>query len=181
MNAASESGAVNKWVVLQEFSRFALYEGTYRKYHDELNLAGTASEFLNKAYQAAERIMNEGGFQIHITGKLNEDYASLFFSQNLEGNKEVILARYYTNNILNGSYWPEMFGNYEYYLLRDMVQAYLMQAGKLLERKPEGIYFSGLGKHDMTGDGVPDLILLAASESIPETRETNSLGAVLRY
>ncbi|MCD8539678.1 MAG: RagB/SusD family nutrient uptake outer membrane protein, partial [Leadbetterella sp.] len=55
------------------------------------------------------------------------------------------------------------------------------KAGKLLERKPEGIYFSGLGKHDMTGDGVPDLVLLAASESIPEVRETNSLGVVLRY
>lgn len=356
VNASSESGAVNKWVILQEFSRFALYEGTFRKYHNELNLASSANSFLTKAQEAAERIMNEGGFQIHNTGKPNEDYASLFFSQNLEGNKEVILARYYTNNILNGSSWPGMFGNYEYYPLRDLVQAYLMKdgsfysakadyktnsfvkefenrdprlsqtyafpgwqlvytstysqgdglyiqqlaknfsgyhqikgflntlnlevrnnidiplyryaevllnyaeakaelgtlnqgdldktvnilrrragmpimdmgvgidpvmaekfplvqgaqknlvleirrerrvelafegfrfndlmrwkAGKLLERKPEGIYFSGLGKHDMTGDGIPDLVLLAASESIPEVRESNSLGVVLRY
>lgn len=356
VNPSSESGAVNKWVVLQEFSRFALYEGTFRRYHNELSLEASANGFLTKAQQAAERVMNEGGFQIHNTGKPNEDYASLFFSQNLEGNKEVIMARYYTNNILNGSSWPGMFGNYEYYPLRDMVQSYLMKdgtfysaqagyqtysfvkefenrdprlsqtyaypgwqlsytstysqgdplyvqqlaknfsgyhqikgflntlnlevrnnidipiyryaevllnyaeakaelgtitqsdldksvnllrkragmpdmtmnvgldpvmaerypqvqgtqknlvlevrrerrvelafegyrfndlmrwkAGKLLERKPEGIYFSGLGKHDMTGDGIPDLILLPASESIPEVRETNSLGAVLRY
>lgn len=356
VNPSSESGAVNKWVVLQEFSRFALYEGTFRRYHNELSLEASANTFLTKAQQAAERVMNEGGFQIHTTGKPNEDYASLFFNQNLEGNKEVIMARYYTNNILNGSSWPGMFGNYEYYPLRDMVQSYLMKdgsfysaqagyqtysfvkefenrdprlsqtyaypgwqlsytstysqgdplyvqqlaknfsgyhqikgflntlnlevrnnidipiyryaevllnyaeakaelgtitqsdldksvnllrkragmpdmtmnvgldpvmaeryplvqgtqknlvlevrrerrvelafegyrfndlmrwkSGKLLERKPEGIYFSGLGKHDMTGDGIPDLILLPASESIPEVRETNSLGAVLRY
>ena len=129
VNPSSESGAVNKWVVLQEFSRFALYEGTFRRYHNELSLEASANTFLTKAQQAAERVMNEGGFQIHNTGKPNEDYASLFFNQNLEGNKEVIMARYYTNNILNGSSWPGMFGNYEYYPLRDMVQSYLMKDG----------------------------------------------------
>lgn len=352
----SNTGAVNKWVVMQEYSRFALYEGTYRKYHDELGLKATADEFLNKASNVSEKIMNDGGFAIYNTGKPEEDYGSLFFSENLEGNKEVVLGRFYSNNTLNNSSWPGMFGNYEYYPLRDMLQSYLMKdgtfyssqsgyekfpfvkefenrdprlsqtyaypsweliysstysqgaglyvqqlaknfsgyhqikgllntlslekrnnidipiyryaevllnfaeakaelgtlsqsdldksinllrlragmptlsvsvaidpkqasrypqvqgsqrnlvleirrerrvelafegyrfndlmrwkAGKLLENKPQGIYFSGLGKHDITGDGIEDIVLLPYSESIPDAKEINSLGQVLRY
>ena len=33
------------------------------------------------------------------------------------------------------------------------------KAGKLLEEEPKGLYFSGLGKHDVTGDGIEDIIL----------------------
>ncbi len=55
------------------------------------------------------------------------------------------------------------------------------KAGKLLEKKPQGIYFSGLGNHDVTGDGIADIKLIAHDQSIPEVREKNSLGVTLRY
>jgi hypothetical protein len=55
------------------------------------------------------------------------------------------------------------------------------KAGKLLEKRPEGIYFSGLGKYDLTGDGVPDIMLIPQTESIPDVKEKNSLGVDLRY
>lgn len=56
-------------------------------------------------------------------------------------------------------------------------------AGKLLETEPEGMYFPGLGKYDLTGDGVEDIILIAESETIPsgENKELNSLGVPLIY
>ncbi|RYG07783.1 MAG: RagB/SusD family nutrient uptake outer membrane protein, partial [Chitinophagaceae bacterium] len=54
-------------------------------------------------------------------------------------------------------------------------------AGKLLEKEQEGIYFSGLGQHDLTGDGIPDIVLLPSSESIPAVKEKNSLGRDLIY
>ncbi|MGM1428031.1 RagB/SusD family nutrient uptake outer membrane protein [Sphingobacterium lactis] len=356
VETAKVAGKVNRWVVLQEYSRFALYEGTYRKYHTYLNLEKTAQEFLTKAYQIAEEIMTKGGFSIHNTGKPEADYLSLYNSSSLENNPEVILGRMYATNIINRSDWPGMFGSYEYYPLRDMLQSYLMKdgsvftskqgyetmgfvdefknrdprlaqtyaapgweliyvstysqgpgiyiqqmtknfsgyhqikgflnykeqdtrfdmdiplyryaevllnfaeakaelglanqadldrsvnllrrragmpdmpvtpaldpkmardysnvtagnkslileirrerrvelafegfrfndlmrwhAGKLLEKKPQGIYFSGLGNHDMTGDGVPDVKLIDQSQSIPEVREKNSLGVPLRY
>lgn len=356
VNPSSALGAVNKWVVLQEYSRFALYEGTYRKYHDELNLKATAGAFLEKAHTLSNQVMNEGGFSIHNTGNPEADYASLFFSENLDNNPEVVLGRFYANNVLNADEWPGMFGNYEYYPLRDLLQSYLMRdgsfyssqagyerfsfvkefenrdprlsqsyafpgweliyshtyaqgpglyvqqlaknfsgyhqikgfqntlsvearrnldiplyryaevllnyaeakaelgiltqedldrsinllrkragmpnlmlsqavdpvmstkhanvesaqrnlvfevrrerrvelafegfrfddlmrwnLGKLLENKREGIYFSGLGKHDMTGDGIPDLELLPASATIPAVKEKNSLGRELQY
>ena len=32
------------------------------------------------------------------------------------------------------------------------------KAGKLLEKVPEGIYFPSLGKYDLTGDGIEDIL-----------------------
>src|SRR5690606_20170205 len=122
-------GTVNKWVVLQEYSRFALYEGTFRKYHNELELKTSANGFLTKAQELSDQVMREGGFTIYNSGKPDQDYGSLFFNENLENNKEVVLGRFYANNVLNADSWPGMFGNYEYYPLRDLVQAYLMKDG----------------------------------------------------
>ena len=55
------------------------------------------------------------------------------------------------------------------------------KAGKLLEEEPKGLYFSGLGKHDVTGDGIEDIILLDASASIPDTKERNALDVPFAY
>lgn len=56
-------------------------------------------------------------------------------------------------------------------------------AGKLLEKIPEGMYFPGLGKYDLTGDGVEDIVLIGKDSDIPseEQKEKNSLGEVLTY
>ncbi|WP_460544062.1 RagB/SusD family nutrient uptake outer membrane protein [Echinicola sediminis] len=56
-------------------------------------------------------------------------------------------------------------------------------AGKLLENIPEGMYFAGLGKYDMTGDGIEDIILVGKDTDIPtgENKEKNSLGETLIY
>jgi len=48
------------------------------------------------------------------------------------------------------------------------------QAGKILEKNPVGMYFPGLGKYDMTGDGVEDIKIIASSENIPSPKELNS-------
>jgi hypothetical protein len=57
------------------------------------------------------------------------------------------------------------------------------KAGKLLAKIPEGMYFKGLEKYDMTGDGVDDIILIDRTATIPAeaTKEKNSLGVVLIY
>ncbi|MET0638050.1 MAG: RagB/SusD family nutrient uptake outer membrane protein [Chitinophagaceae bacterium] len=56
-------------------------------------------------------------------------------------------------------------------------------AGKLIEAIPEGMYFPGLGKFDLTGDGIEDIILIDKSATIPaaEDQEKNSLGENLVY
>jgi hypothetical protein len=57
------------------------------------------------------------------------------------------------------------------------------KAGKLMEQEPVGLYFPALGKYDLTGDGVEDIVLLSESENVPNltNREVNTLGATLIY
>ncbi|WP_134087737.1 RagB/SusD family nutrient uptake outer membrane protein [Olivibacter sp. XZL3] len=356
VNISATSGEVSRWVVKADYARFLLHEATFRKYHAELNLSESAANLFQKAIDVTKDIMDNGSFSIYTTGKPNEDYANLFANADLSGNPEIIYARFYQANLLNGDTGEWLFGNYETYPLKDLIQAYLMkdgsfyssqpnyqqnefveefrdrdprlyqtyaypgwilvrsgtyaqgtglyvqqlaknfsgyhqikgfynttdqdtrnnidiplyrfaeilltyaeakaelgeltqgdldmtinklrdrvgmphmnlnppidpieaakfsnivsgqraeileirrerrvelafegrryddlmrwETGKFLEKEPQGIYFGSLGKHDLTGDGVPDIYLLPASQSIPNDKETNSLGKVLQY
>lgn len=131
-----ESGAVDKWVVLTYMSRHALYEGTYRKYHEELNLGNTADTYLQMAADAADQVMREGGFSIYNTGNPNADYHTLFESTDLKGNPEVILARYFDRKIYSNGFWAFMFGNYIPCPTKDLVQSYLMKDGSYYSAQP---------------------------------------------
>jgi len=122
-------GAVNKWVVKTYMARHALYEGTFRKYHDELALQGSADRFIQIARDVAKEIMDSGAYSIYNTGDPMSDYGSLFTSTNLGGNPEIILANISVDNLKNSGNWALMFGNYEACPSRDMLQAYLMQDG----------------------------------------------------
>ncbi|MGZ8509985.1 MAG: RagB/SusD family nutrient uptake outer membrane protein [Chitinophagaceae bacterium] len=103
-------------------ARIALYEGTFRRYHPELNLQATAAAFLTKAAAAANDIITSNQFS------LAGDYASLFNSANLTGNPEVLLARIYDHALgLGASQYP--FFDYEMSPSKDLVQTYLMKDG----------------------------------------------------
>src|SRR5690606_3632736 len=65
--AEQPTGAVDKWLVLAYAARNALHEGTYRKYHEELNLESSANTYLQLAVDYSGRIMAQGGFSIHNT------------------------------------------------------------------------------------------------------------------
>ena len=84
-------GAVNKWVAMSFMARYALYEGTFRKYHPELNLQNTADTYLQMARDMAKQIMDAGLYSIHNTGNPDADYYNLFVSTDLSSNPEVIL------------------------------------------------------------------------------------------
>ncbi|MBE9586592.1 RagB/SusD family nutrient uptake outer membrane protein [Mucilaginibacter sp. JRF] len=351
-----DQGGVNQWVVKAYQAKFALYEGTYRRYHSELNLTATANEFLQLGGDVSKDIIDNGGFELYTTGNPDQDYHNLFVQEDLSRNSEVILARYFQFGVLGSGFSTTVFGNYEVSPSKDLLQDYLRtdgtpytnqsgyatfsfvqefqnrdprlsqtyaypgfvlvntstysqggglyvqqlaknfsgyhqikgfvnvtsnevqqnidipvlryaeilltyaeakaelgeltqndldisinllrqrvgmpgmsvspaidpvqnaryptisssqraavleirrerriemalegyrfddlmrwNAGKLLEKEPEGIYFSGLGKHDLTGDGIGDIILLANSESIPAVREQNELGVAYVY
>lgn len=129
VQADQPQGAVNKWIVLSMMARHALYEGTYRKYHDELNLQQTAADYLRMAADAAWQVMQEGGFSIYNTGHPYEDYSTLFNSPDLTTNPEMIQAHYYENDVAENGFWAYMFGNYIPCPTKDLVQAYLMKDG----------------------------------------------------
>ncbi|MDR1357312.1 MAG: RagB/SusD family nutrient uptake outer membrane protein [Tannerellaceae bacterium] len=130
------AGSVDRWVVLSFMARHALYEGTWRKYHPELGLQSTADKYLRMASEAAREIMDNGGFGIYNTGSPETDYLSLFTNIELAGNPEVILVRQYDRKTISGGFWAYMFGNYESFPAKDMIQSYLMDDGSFYSSQP---------------------------------------------
>jgi hypothetical protein len=131
------SGTPGNWAVKTFFARMALYEGTFRKYHDELGLQGSANDFLTRAKDLAREIMDSGNFSLHQTGNPESDYQALFTSQELGGNSEVILFNPYDlNKDRNSDINYTVFGTYEQSPSRDLVQTYLMRDGSRFTDQP---------------------------------------------
>ncbi|MFT3903442.1 MAG: RagB/SusD family nutrient uptake outer membrane protein [Niabella sp.] len=89
--ALTNNTYVTKWGALTLLARIALNEGTYRKYHTELNLQGSAQSFLQRAATASQEIMTNGGFE--ITGSDLAAFQALFSSNDISANKEVIFLQ----------------------------------------------------------------------------------------
>lgn len=87
---------ITKGAALALKSRICLYEGTYRKYHK----LGDHEKFLQEAVKAAEDLMKLKKYSIHNTGNPGKDYTTLFTSDDLESNKEVILYKKYVSGLL---------------------------------------------------------------------------------
>lgn len=78
---------LNRYIAAAFISRFMLFEGTYEHYH---NLdAARSQKYLQLAAQAAEYVMNSNKY------KFTSDFKSLFSSENLAGNQEVLMYRTY--------------------------------------------------------------------------------------
>lgn len=78
-NDASRT-TITKYVAYAYKSRICLFEGTFRKYHTELNLQSTAAAWLNNAAAAAREIMDKGGYSINTTGGPGNSYRQVFTS-----------------------------------------------------------------------------------------------------
>lgn len=94
MKEGTSKTKVNRDVALALQARIALYEGTWRKYHDELGLTD-GDRFLNIAIQACEQLM-DGSYSLS-TESFNGlgAYESLFCNTDLTDNPEMILVTDY--------------------------------------------------------------------------------------
>ncbi|EDM37011.1 putative outer membrane protein [Pedobacter sp. BAL39] len=123
-------GVPGKWAVATLYSRAALYEGTYRKYHAELNLASTANSFLQTAAEISRAIMDAKLYKISTKENPVADYAELFSSQDLSTNPEVILVNAFDmNQGISQNVNSVVFGDYEQAPAKDLIQSYLMKDG----------------------------------------------------
>jgi len=127
--ADQPTGAVNQWVVKTYMARHALYEGTFRKYHDELSLEGTADSFIQMAKDLAKDIMDSGNFQIYSTGNPEDDYAAIFTHPDLTSISEVILPNISIDGLKNSGSSATLWGDYEVCPSKDLLQSYLMSDG----------------------------------------------------
>jgi hypothetical protein len=78
---------LNRYIAASFISRFMLFEGTWQKYH--LNDNERAKKYLQLAVRAAGIVMSSGKYEF------SSDFRSLFGSEDLANNKEVILYRTY--------------------------------------------------------------------------------------
>jgi len=55
---------ITRWIAYAFKARVCLFEGTFRKYHTNLNLGGTSAALLTLAAITAKKIMDESGFKV---------------------------------------------------------------------------------------------------------------------
>jgi len=94
VRVGTENTRITKWAALAMLSRVALHEGTFRKYHTELNLQNTANVFLERAATASQAVIDGTGAgkpAISTSGGSPLSFRNLFCSNSLAGNLEVIL------------------------------------------------------------------------------------------
>lgn len=94
VNLRKDDGAntLNLYVAAAFASRWMLFEGTWQKYHGGDQAAAT--KYLQLAKEAAEIVINSGKYAI------NTPLRDVFGSQDLKGNKEAIMYRHYTSDML---------------------------------------------------------------------------------
>lgn len=123
---------INKWTALALKSRIALFEGTYRKYHDELNLQSSVEDLLRSAISASEEVMNYGPYSL-IDNNSNKEaqYRNLFTSEGLQ-TQEVILGLDFKTDVrmhnMTWKFFSATYGN-NWSLTQDFVNHYLMRDG----------------------------------------------------
>jgi starch-binding outer membrane protein, SusD/RagB family len=128
---------ITKWTALALKSRFCLYEGTYRKYHTNLELTDSANKYLNECVDASLKLINESGYSVYYN-RGETDYQDMFTSD--EPNSEFILARVYSKelSIVHAMNYmllaPTMLGGSG--MTKQMVESYLMEDGSFFSSIP---------------------------------------------
>ncbi|RYE33426.1 MAG: RagB/SusD family nutrient uptake outer membrane protein [Sphingobacteriaceae bacterium] len=126
-NDASRS-TVTKFVAYAYKSRLCLFEGTFRKYHTELNLQSTAAQWLTNAETSAKYIMDNGGYLINTSGGTGNSYRQVFTST-APVAAEVLQAAIsdLTLNVLNEANWWWTSGTYgaKASFIRTFINTYL--------------------------------------------------------
>lgn len=104
---------ITKWVAYAFKSRVCLFEGTYRKYHTELNLVASASKWLDQSASAADQIIKNGGFSLNTAGGPAVSYRQVFTSNTPLAN-EVLQAAVADVNlgVLSDANWWWTSGTY---------------------------------------------------------------------
>ena len=131
---------VTKWVAYAFKSRVCLFEGTFRKYHTELNLASTANKWLEEAYKAADVVMKESGHSLYTAAGVDASFRALFINDT-PITSEVMLASCAdeTLGVLGSANWWWTSGTYgpRFSMIRSFINLFLMTDGTPFTDKPD--------------------------------------------
>lgn len=123
-NVRTDDGnlTINRYVVAAMVSRLMLREGTFLKYH---NVDATmAAKAITLARDAAKVVMGSNKFAIA------EDYNSLFSSDDLAGNSEIIFYRQYLDGVLTHCVLTYNNAEAQTGANKSLLDSYLMKDGK---------------------------------------------------
>lgn len=141
---------VNKWTALALKSRAALWEGTWRVYHandafapknDPVEFDGkpvslSAEYFLELAADAAEEVIDHGGYSLYTASGTDMSYRMLFASVDAKA-EEVMLAVLYNYNVLRfGHNLPNKYEEQSIGFTKRFMNHYLMTDGTRFTDKP---------------------------------------------
>lgn len=112
-NGDATRSMVTRDVAFALKSRICLFEGTFRKYHTQLNLQASAADWLNNAVASSKVLMDKGTYAINTAGGLGNSYRLVFTNPTPVAN-EVLLASIcdLTLNVLNDANWWWTSGTY---------------------------------------------------------------------
>lgn len=104
-------GRINQDMALFLKARIGLFEGSFRTYHQELQLQGTAKPFLDACIEACEKIIASGRYALYQG--VENSYWQLFTLKkdpSADANKEAILAKVYDGTLVGHAtqrYWDQ--------------------------------------------------------------------------
>lgn len=96
-NTEATRTRITKTVAQAFKSRICLFEGTYRKYHTELNLQSTAARWLQEAAEAAKAVMTSNSYSLNNVNDTENSYKDLFISTGV--NNELLLCIAYSTEL----------------------------------------------------------------------------------
>lgn len=140
---------VNKYTAMFLKAQFCLFEGTFRKYHSApapFENSYTAADgsthdykyYLDLAAKAAKQLIDSKAYKLFSTGKPNQDYLTLFNSDNANTD-EIILAVNYDRDLKIKHDCGRDITNQtaaRYGMTKKLVDMYLMADGTRFTDKP---------------------------------------------
>src|SRR5699024_2261384 len=89
---------ITKDVALALKSRICLFEGTYRKYHPELNLDNTAESWLQESVDATKNIIKSSAYSVYTGAGVKKSFKEIF-TNDQPINTSVLLANVYSEDL----------------------------------------------------------------------------------
>lgn len=131
---------ITKDVALALKSRIALFEGTYRKYHPELDLSESADDWLEECVNASEELIDKGGYSIYDGAGEDNSYKEIFTSDQ-PISSSVILAHVYSEgqSVEHDANWYYNSGTYgdRMGFTRQFINTFLMRDGTPFTNKKD--------------------------------------------
>jgi len=128
----SSRSKITKSVALVFKSRLALFEGTFRKYHSELGLQGTADDWLSEAAEASLQLMDGNNFGLYTGAGSNRSYRELFITDDPNSTEDILsIVSDEGLGVRHSSNWWLTSGTFGIRLNfnRQFINTYLMEDG----------------------------------------------------